>query len=46
MLAIVEACKEWWHYIEGATHQVVIITDKANLQKFLVDKQLNRREAQ
>ncbi len=45
MLAIVEACKEWRHYIEGATHQVVVITDHANLQKFLVDKQLNRREA-
>ncbi len=45
MLAIVEACKEWRHYVEGATHQVVVITDHANLQRFLVDKQLNRREA-
>ena len=31
MLAIVEACKEWRHYVEGATHQVDIITD---LRKF------------
>ena len=44
MLAIVEACKEWRHYVEGTTHQVVVITDYANLQKFLVDRQLNRRE--
>ncbi len=42
MLAIVEACKEWRYYVEGATHQVVVITDNANLQQFLVDKALNR----
>ena len=46
ILAIVEACNEWRHYVEGATHQVVVITDHANLRKFLVDKQLNRSEAQ
>ena len=45
MLAIVEACKEWRYYVESATQQVVVITDHANLQKFLVDKQLNGREA-
>ncbi len=45
MLAIVEACKQWRHYVEGATHQVVVITDHANLHKFRIDKQLNRREA-
>ncbi len=45
MLAIVEACKQWQHYVEGATHQVVVITDHTHLQKFLIDKQLNRREA-
>ena len=45
MLAIVEAYKEWRHYVESATHQVAIITDHTNLQRFLVDKQLNRREA-
>ena len=38
ILAIVEAYKEWRHYIESATHQVVVITDHANLQRFLVDK--------
>ena len=45
MLAIVEACKQWRHYVEGATHRVVVIIDHANLQRFLVDKTLNRREA-
>ena len=45
MLAIVEACMEWRHYVEGPTHQVVVITDHANLQRFLVDKALNQREA-
>ena len=42
MLAIVEACEEWRYYVEGATHQVVVITDHANLQQFLIDKALNR----
>lgn len=46
MLAIIEAYKKWRHYVEVATHQVVVDTDHANLQKFLVDKQLNRRKAQ
>ena len=45
MLAIVETYKEWRHYVEDTTYQVVVITNHANLQKFLVDKQLNRREA-
>ncbi len=45
MLAIVEACKKWRHYIEVATHQVIVITDYSNLQQFLVDKALNGREA-
>ncbi len=41
ILTIIEACEEWRHYIEGITHQVVVITDYSNLQKLLVDKQLN-----
>ncbi len=46
MLAIVEACKEWHHYVEGPTHHVVVIGDHANLQQFLVDEALNRQEVQ
>ena len=45
MLAIVEACKQWRYYVEGATHRVAVITDHANLQRFLIDETLNRREA-
>ena len=45
MLAIVEACKQWRYYVEGATHHVTVITDHANLQSYLIDKSLNRREA-
>ena len=45
MLAIVEPCKKWGHYVEVATHQVVVIMDHANLQGFFMDKQRNRREA-
>lgn len=44
MLAIVEACKQWRHYVEGSTHCIAVITDHANLQRFLIDKSLNRRE--
>lgn len=40
-----EVCKEWRHYVESITHPVVVIIDQASLLKFLVDKQLNRKEA-
>ena len=46
MLAIVEVCKQWRYYFEGATYQVAVITDHANLQCFLIDKSLNQRKAQ
>lgn len=42
ILAIIQGCKEWWHHVEAAIHQVNVITNHVNLQKFLVDKQLNR----
>ncbi len=45
MLAIVEAFKQWRHFVEGATYRVAAITDHANLQRFLIDKTLNCREA-
>ena len=32
MLAIVEACKQWRHYVEGSTQRVTVITNHANLQ--------------
>ena len=45
MLAIVEACKEWRHYLEGAIHLIRVITDHCNLRTFLTTKKLSRREA-
>ena len=45
MLAIVEACKHWRHYLEGSTYSVKVVTDHLNLCKFLTTKTLSRREA-
>ena len=44
MLAIVEACKHWRHYLEGALYSVRVVTDYLNLQKFLTTKTLSRRK--
>ncbi len=41
MLAVVETCKQWRHFVEGATHRVAAITDYAILQRFFIDKTLN-----
>ena len=45
MLAIVEACKQWRHYLEGAMHPIRVITDHCNLRTFITTKNLSRREA-
>ena len=45
MLAIVEACKELRHYLEGAIHSIRVLTDHCNLRTFLTTKNLSRREA-
>jgi hypothetical protein len=45
MLAIVEACKTWRHYLEGAKYPIRAITDHFNLRTFLTIKTLSRREA-
>ena len=44
MLAIVEACKHWRHYLKGAMYSIKIVTDHLNLQKFLTTKTLFHRE--
>ncbi len=46
MLAITNACQGWKYYVKDATNLVVVITNNANLQRFLVNKQLNRRDTQ
>ena len=45
MLAIVEACKQWRHYLEGATHAIRCLTDHANLRTFLSTKTLRGKYA-
>jgi hypothetical protein len=40
MLAIVEACRHWRHYMEGSKYPVRVLTDHHNLQGFMKDKPL------
>ena len=44
MLAIVCAFKHWRHYLEGARHEVIVLTDHANLRTFMTTKTLSRRQ--
>ena len=45
MLTIVETCKHWHHYLEGATYQVWVVTNHYNLRIFLMSKNLLQHEA-
>jgi hypothetical protein len=44
LLAIVDAFKEWRVYLEGAKHQVTVISDHKNLTHFTTTKELTRRQ--
>ena len=44
LLAIVECFRTWRHYLEGAHHQVKVITDHKNLMYFMTTKVLNQRQ--
>ena len=46
MLAIYAAFKQWWCYLEGSRFPIVILSDHANLQYFMMTKELSRRQAQ
>ncbi len=35
MLAIVEACRHWRHYMEGSKYPVRVLTDHHNLSGFM-----------
>ncbi len=43
LLAIVEAFKTWRHYLEGYKHEVLILTDHNNLQRFMDMTSLSSR---
>ena len=45
MLAIVEACKHWRHYLKESMYSVRVVSDHLNLRKFLSTKTLSRKEA-
>jgi hypothetical protein len=45
LLAIIRALEAWHHYLEGAQHKVVILSDHQNLQYFSTSKTLTRQQA-
>ena len=45
MLAIIEALKEWRHYLEGLPEPFEIITDHDNLRYWKTAQDLSRRQA-
>ena len=45
LLSIVECFKLWRHYLEDASHQIIVYSDHNNLQYFMGNKPLNRRQA-
>ena len=40
LLAIFEAFKIWWHYLEGPAYPIDIVTDHKNLEYFSITKVL------
>ena len=44
LLAIVDTFKYWRHYLQGARHEVTVITDYKNLTTFTTTKTLNKRQ--
>ena len=44
LLAIVEGFKTWRHYLEGAAHTILVLTDHNNLKKFMETTRLSGRQ--
>ena len=42
LLAIFEAFKIWWHYLEGSASPINVVTDHKNLEYFSTTKILTR----
>ena len=45
LLAVIQALKEWHHYLTGTEHLVVVITDHKNLGYFKQTQNLTRQQA-
>ena len=45
LLAIFEAFKIWWHYLEGSTSPIDVVIDHKNLEYFSTTKILMRQQA-
>ena len=45
MLSVIRSLEEWRHYLEGANLQFEVWNDHANLQWFMKQQDLNRRQA-
>ena len=44
LLAIVEAFRNWRHYLEGCQYEVLVLTDHNNLRRFMDTKSLSSRQ--
>ncbi len=44
LLAIVETFKMWKHYLEACKHEVLVLIDYNNLQRFMDTKTLSSRQ--
>ena len=44
LLAIFEAFKIWWHYLEGLIYLIDVVTDHKNLEYFSTTKVLTQRQ--
>jgi RNase H-like domain found in reverse transcriptase/Integrase zinc binding domain len=45
LLGIVQALKEWWHYVQGSGHMTLIHTDHQNLTYFQKAQKLSDQQA-
>jgi len=45
LLAIVETLRQWWHYVEGANHKILIQCNHMNLEYFQTSEVLSWRQA-
>ncbi len=44
LLAIVEVFKTWRYYLKSCKHEVLVLTDHNNLQRFMDTKSLSSRQ--